>query len=609
MQIRRLSISRFRGIEATIIHPGQRAVLLGPNNAAKSTILEALDLVLHPGLGRPRLGPDELDYYGRDPSKEFEVEVVLGALETAFLAEVRDHLEGWDSTERKILPEPDASGAESVVRVRVVGTSDFDVVHEFAKPESNGARFGPRLRRQVGWMFDGRARDPAWQMTFHRGGALDRLFQDQDLGPALDHVRGALRTGAATFGGDAAVLTVLAAIGKDLEGLHLVDPDSMPAFELGGVSERALLQTLRLALPILPDVFIPLARQGRGVQRLALVASLLRLAKQPNSPPPIGAFEEPEEALEPLRQTQMASLITQLADDGGQVLVVTHSAEIARAFAVEDLHLVSDTSRGATLSLRDELSERAKQGYERRLDASVVVALFARVPVLVEGPSDRACLGVFWDALARDGRVKPRFARALDFINCESAQNQPEMARLLCEAGKSVVSWAELDRPDILERLREGGHCAGLVLYDAAPTRNNLEGALSQSCSISGLARGMAAIADGRGYSWEDQRADLVSRAENVTKEQRDAMKAASSVEELLSALPGPAARLLATAALAAKETKPFEMKGARPARLLAEEIVELEGVPDPFALAMVALDKWLEKGLPADGNEFSMSS
>ena len=181
MQIRRLTITRFRGIEQTVIHPGRRTVLLGPNNAAKSTILEALDLTLHPGLGRPRSAPDELDYYGRDPSQGFEVEVVLGALDMAFMAEVRDHLEGWDGEAREIVPEPDAEGAEPIVRVRVVGSADLDVAHEFAKPESTGARFGPRLRRQVGWLFDGRARDPAWQMTFHRGGVLDRLFDGEDL--------------------------------------------------------------------------------------------------------------------------------------------------------------------------------------------------------------------------------------------------------------------------------------------------------------------------------------------------------------------------------------------------------------------------------------------
>ena len=92
----------------------------------------------------------------------------------------------------------------------------------------------------------------------------------------------------------------------------------------------------------------------------------------------------------------------QVADKGGQVFVVTHSTEIARSFAVDDLHLVATSPRGVTRSLRDELSERAKQGYERRLDGPVVQALFARVPVLVEGPErPGAASRVFWDAARR----------------------------------------------------------------------------------------------------------------------------------------------------------------------------------------------------------------
>jgi len=61
MRILQFTIDRFRGIEQTVLHPGARAVLFGPSNAAMSTVLHALDLALHPGLGRPRLPPDELD--------------------------------------------------------------------------------------------------------------------------------------------------------------------------------------------------------------------------------------------------------------------------------------------------------------------------------------------------------------------------------------------------------------------------------------------------------------------------------------------------------------------------------------------------------------------
>ena len=45
MQIRQLTIRRFRGIEQATLHPRPRTVL-SAQQAAKSTILEALDLAL-----------------------------------------------------------------------------------------------------------------------------------------------------------------------------------------------------------------------------------------------------------------------------------------------------------------------------------------------------------------------------------------------------------------------------------------------------------------------------------------------------------------------------------------------------------------------------------
>jgi len=261
---------------------------------------------------------------------------------------------------------------------------------------------------------------------------------------------------------------------------------------------------------------------------------------------------------------------------------------------VDDLHLVDVSPRGATRSLRDSLSQRAKQGYERRLDGPVVQALFARVPILVEGPSDRAALSVFWDALAAEGHVSPRHALALDFINCEGARMLPEMARLLREAGKPVVAWVELDVPGTLKRLREESLCAALVLYPDDPDRHNLEAALSATCSLPALAAGMQLIADTRGYPWEQQRTDLFSRCVQAGPQERELMKAAGNVADLLAILPEHTARTLVRAALAPSGVGPFEMKGARPARLMAETIVAADGVPEPFARAIMHLNAWV---------------
>ena len=48
-------------------------------------------------------------------------------------------------------------------------------------------------------------------------------------------------------------------------------------------------------------------------------------------------------------------------------------------------------------------------------------------------------------------------------------------------------------------------------------------------------------------------------------------------------------------------------MKGARQGRIVAEAIVEHDGVPEPFARALRRLVAWIEAGHPA-GEEISMA-
>jgi putative ATP-dependent endonuclease of OLD family len=600
MRIRQVRIERFRGIRGLTFAPGASTVILGPNNAGKSTVLEALDLLLHSGFGRPRASPVEVDYFGRDPSEEFTIEVVLGEFPPPFAAEVHEHLEGWNGESEEVAAEPEGDGVEPVVRVRVRGTSDFDIVHEFAKPESNGARFPPRLRAQVGWVFDGRAREPARQLAFYQGAMLERLFGDVDLDPAVETLRRALGEGATAVNTEAAVSNVLAAIADDLRRLGLLEAAERPQFEIGALSKRELLQALRLSLPG-AEAQVPVDRQGRGAQRLLLVSVLLRLAEAAGVPT-IGGFEEPEEALEPLRQTQVARMLAEIADRGGQIFVVTHSPEIARAFAVEDYLLLQERGAGAGACLLGKaLSEPVRQSYERWLDRAVVRALFAHIPLLVEGPGDRAVIETFWRALAKAGVVLSAEQLGLDVVNCEGAPEMPQMARLLAEAGKAVVAWVEQDRPDVLQRLREQRHCAALLLHDPAPGSQNLEQALAKGASIPALTRALEALADGRGYSWDEQRDDLVSRADHVAPDEREAMKGGDSLPELLAALSEPEARELIAKALSARAVTPFEMKGARQGRIVAEAILAVEGVPENFARVLRELGQWIRDGCPPE--------
>lgn len=613
VHIRRVTIQRYRGAKELTLHPGPITVLLGANNTGKTTILEALDLLLHHGVGRARPNPTELDYFGRDTAPGFEIEAVLANLPLDVHADVVDHLEGWHSGSREILSCPDGDGVEPVVRVKVVGSSDFDLTHGFAKPESDGVRFSPRLRRRLGWFFDGRHRDPTRELSFYQGSVLDRLFHGLDLDEPVQALRTALSEGAGHVNDHDVVRPVLDELGIELHQLGLGQAEEHPAFEVGGVTSRELLQALRLAMPGPNGVMIPLAYQGRGAQRLLLVSVLLRLAERgATGQGPIVALDEPEQALEPLRQAQLAGMLRGIAAKGGQLFLSTHSTDLTRGFTIDDLVLIPD-DHGPAKAL-STLSSQAKQGYERRLDGPVVRALFAPLPLLVEGPGDRPVLQTFWTALADAGSVVPMEHLGADVINCEGANLQPQAARMLHEAGKTVIAWAEQDRPDVLDLLRTGQHCAALLVHDPDPRRQALEGSLAYGAPVPTLGMALQKLAEVRDYEWDAQLECLKAglSGTEVTPETRATAAATTSTPEFLATLDDADARALVARLLAPtgkNKVTPFEMKGAWQARIVAEVIVEDSGVPAPYVSAITGLAEWIRGGCQPRGHEIILTS
>ena len=72
MQVALLQIENFRGIKTGRVQFRDHAVLIGPNNSGKTTIIEALALVL----GRDRLirNLTEHDFFGSDPQADSKIE-------------------------------------------------------------------------------------------------------------------------------------------------------------------------------------------------------------------------------------------------------------------------------------------------------------------------------------------------------------------------------------------------------------------------------------------------------------------------------------------------------------------------------------------------------
>lgn len=152
-QIRRLSIERFRGIEFLLWLPDEGVnVILGGGDAGKSTVLDAISLLLHPS---NTFTLTEADYWRRDVDKEFCIEAVVSIPPSCGLHSQSKNAWPWMwNGSDAVVPDMEAKGTQKngdpVFRVRVRGTSDFDLTFEVRQPNEDLDHFPVAVRRAIG---------------------------------------------------------------------------------------------------------------------------------------------------------------------------------------------------------------------------------------------------------------------------------------------------------------------------------------------------------------------------------------------------------------------------------------------------------------------------
>ena len=111
MRIRRLKLANFRSVaDGEVVFPGH-TVVIGGNSVGKSTLCEALDLVLGPDRLSRISSIDEHDFFERRYLDDdgapilIELEVVLTDLTEDVLTKFRLNLEYWNTATNKLVDE------------------------------------------------------------------------------------------------------------------------------------------------------------------------------------------------------------------------------------------------------------------------------------------------------------------------------------------------------------------------------------------------------------------------------------------------------------------------------------------------------------------------
>jgi putative ATP-dependent endonuclease of OLD family len=176
-------IERFRGITSLKWKPSRGVnVILGGGDVGKTTILEAIALLLSP------VNPTTLsdpDYHDRDIEAGFSIEAVLSLPVGAGMSSQIKPSWPWEwSGEEATVPALEHDGklaGELVHRVCVRGTEDLELACEIVQPDGSADSFPVALRRAIGLVrLSGDDRNDR-DLRLVQGSALDRLLSDKGL--------------------------------------------------------------------------------------------------------------------------------------------------------------------------------------------------------------------------------------------------------------------------------------------------------------------------------------------------------------------------------------------------------------------------------------------
>lgn len=422
MKVRQLDIKEFRGVESGSVRFGDHALLVGSNNVGKSTLCEALDLVL--GLDRQGRRPvvDEHDFhagkYLDDDGKPIEIVITATLVGLSEIAETRfhGHLRRWNQTTGEFVDEEPGGAARAeeddvvwALQVRFIGRydeveDDFVGGTYFVHPDLSAALddeekaqlgagltpFGYRDKRLCGFVYLRALRTGSRALSLQRGSLLDTILRLSDEGSAAmwRETLTTLRDLDPAIGQIAQLKSIREQMRTRLaQFVHLAPGDDSAAFFASDLTRAHLRDVVRLFIATQPsEHLVPYGKQGTGSINLIVFALLTIIAELRDKQSVIFAMEEPEIALPPHTQRRVTRFVLR---EMGQTIVTSHSPYVIEEFEPTDIVMITRSGTGDLTGepIPAANIDRKRYRTQRRQFAE---AILARAVIVVEGSTEVA---------------------------------------------------------------------------------------------------------------------------------------------------------------------------------------------------------------------------
>lgn len=413
MKLIDLKIENFRGIQLLELPLDRLTVLIGENNAGKSSVLEAARLVLSRGFGARRDSRfTEYDFHLKDAAATPQTAVPISI--TLHFAEEQEN--DWpDAIVQQLgdVIQPEANSLNHIW-LQVKGSystesGSFETKWSFlnrAQTELVLKNATPLnlLPRFVPLFFLSALRD-ASQEFGQRGqfwsGFLKSIELPEDkrkeIEDTLREVNTSLIAANATL---SEVTKALGGAGK-LVPLAAADPvvlEAIPTrvFDMVGKIQVHLKSALGAKLP--------LQRHGEGTQSLAVLmlfqafaAATLTEAYEPESTPLL-ALEEPEAHLHPCAIRSLGAFLNELL---GQVVITSHSGDLVSRVPVSALRRLCKQNGQTHVGrvIPGSLTPRELQAIDYSIRLAKGHYLFSRCWLFVEGESDYHLIPLLFEVM------------------------------------------------------------------------------------------------------------------------------------------------------------------------------------------------------------------